>query len=109
MNLLLSSAAPSKPSVTLSATNFNVGDRVDLTCSVTPANSAYTYEWSKDSTVLSSQTCRVVTFTAFALADFGSYTCKVVFGSLSSPVSDAVTVAALCKLVELSLLFLLIY
>lgn len=91
------SVAPSKPTVSFSPSSFEVGARVDITCNVSPADSAYTYSWTMDGTALSGQSAKTVTYVAFGLANFGDYVCTVHHGSLSSPASDAVNVAALCE------------
>ncbi|XP_070186761.1 cell adhesion molecule CEACAM5-like [Littorina saxatilis] len=91
---LSATAAPSKPNVTYTPSSFEVGVRVDITCSVTPTDPTYTYSWTKDSVAISGQSGHTITYTAFGVSDFGDFACTVHHGSLTSPASDAVNVAA---------------
>ena len=93
----------------MSPTTFGVGDRVDITCSVSPVNSAFTYSWTKDGNPLSSVSDSIITFTAIGNADYGVYTCTVIHGSLTSAVIDAVTFNAESKLHLHFFLILIIY
>ena len=82
--------------VTSSVATPMVGSMYSLTCTVTGAegltDAMVTYQWLKNSAVVSGQTMATLSFSPLTFSDAGSYTCRATV--TSSLLSDPITTAS---------------